>query len=222
MASTTAPSEASRQAPAAPEVLPYGPAVTRLLPGMRGASLRVNRYLAVPLLRAGLGPIFSNPLTGSLMVLRTRGRRSGRWRSAPLGYVIRDGAVYCCAGFGRATDWLRNLEADPRVELILPGRTVSGFAQIVGDLAEQAPAMRDLLGSMSVISRPMLGDLRRASDTEIRSLLDALPLVRIRVTGLAAGPWDPGGSGWLLTTGLCAIGVARWVYGRFRPSARRC
>ena len=221
MASTTAPS-AARRPPAGMETLPYGPAVTRLLPGMRGAFLRVNRYLAVPLLRAGLGPIFSNPLTGSLMVLRTRGRRSGRWRSAPLGYVIRDGSVYCCAGFGRATDWLRNLEADPHVELILPGRTVSGFAQVVRDQDELAPAMRALLVSMAVISRPMLGDLGRASDAEIRALADALPLVRIRVTGLAAGPWDPGGTGWMLTTGLCAIGVARWVYGRFRPSARRC
>lgn len=196
------------------ERLPYGPRMLRALPRMRRALLAANRYLAAPLLRSGLAPLFATPWTGSLMVLRTRGRRSGEWREAPLGYLIRDGNVYCCAGFGRTTHWLQNLEEDPRVEVLLPGRALAGVAEVVTAPAESLAAMRALMGSMALISRPMIGDLDRASDDEVRAIVDRLPLVRIRVTGLAAGPWDPGGSGWVVTWGLGAILLARWLWRR--------
>jgi deazaflavin-dependent oxidoreductase (nitroreductase family) len=181
---------------------PYRPAVRRLLPGMRRSFLTVNRYVAGPLLRAGFGPLLSTPLAGSLMLLRTRGRRSGAWREAPLGYVIRDGSVYCCAGFGPTTHWLRNAAADPRVEVLLPGRSLTGIAEVVTDPAERVAALRELLGSMSLISRPLVGDLASLPDAEVDALSAATPVVRIRATGLAAGPWDPGGSGWIVPTAL--------------------
>lgn len=202
------------------ERLPYGPLMLRVLPGMRRGMLAANRYLAVPLLRSGLAPLFTTPWTGSLMVLRTRGRRSGEWRDAPLGYLVRDGNVYCCAGFGRSTHWLRNLQADPRVEVLLPGRAVSGVAELVTAPSEAVAAMRALMGSMTLISRPMIGDLDQATDEEVRAIAERLPLVRIRVTGLAAGPWDPGGSGWAVTWGLGVILLARWAWRRAnrRPS----
>jgi len=202
-------------------VQPYGPRMAAWLPRMQRAMLFLNRFVAVPALRAGLGPFLSTPWTGSLMVLRTRGRRSGRWRDAPLGYVIRDGCVYCCAGFGRRTHWLRNLEADPRVELLLPGRCLSGQAEEVLDPDEVDAAMRSLLGSMSWIARPMLGDLSAASRETVLSTAAVLPLVRIRVTGLATGPWDPGGRGWMLTTGVSGLLLARWLRRRLREEQGR-
>lgn len=194
--------------------------MTRLLPRLHRILLTLNRYFAVPALRAGLGPVLATPWTGSLMVLRTRGRRSGQWRDAPLGYVIMDGSVYCCAGFGPGTSWLRNLQANPRVELVLPGRSVAGEAQVVADPDEQEDAMRALLGSMSWIAGPMLGDPRAAPRERILAMARALPLVRVRVTGLAPGPWDPGGSGWVLSTGLAGLLVG-WRAWRFLRARRR-
>ena len=189
--------------------LPYGPLMTRLLPRIQHGFRYANRYLAVPLLQAGLGPLCNTPLTGSLMVLRTRGRTSGLWREAPLGYLVLDGHVYCTAGFGYRTHWLRNIQADPHVEVLLPTIAVSGIAEEVTDPAEWNRGMRALLASLGIISRAVVGDVRHASDEGLRAMAGGLPLVRIRVTGLGVGPFDPGGRGWVLPTlvGLAWLGV---------------
>jgi deazaflavin-dependent oxidoreductase (nitroreductase family) len=119
----------------------------------------VNRWFAAPALRAGLGPIFSTPLTGSLMLLRTTGRRSGLSREAPLGYVIRDGSVYCCAGFGRRTSWYRNLLEQPRVEVVLPTIAISGLAEPVTDRAEWDRVFPAYVRALGLVGRLTLGDL---------------------------------------------------------------
>lgn len=199
------------------EPLPYGQVMTRMLPWLQRGFLALNRYAAVPLLRAGLGPLLATPLTGSLMILRTRGRKSGLWRDAPLGYVILDGDVYCCAGFGRPTQWLLNLQADPRVELLLPAGTVLGIAEEVTDPTDSSRGMRALIASMGFIGRATVGDVRRASDERVRALAGGIPLVRIRATGLGSGPFDPGGRGWVVPTLLSAV----WLAGRARRLIRR-
>lgn len=201
--------------------LPYGPLMTRSLPRLHRAFLALNRYAAVPLIRAGFGPFLASPLTGSLMVLRTRGRRSGRRRDAPLGYVILDGRVYCCAGFGRATHWLANVEADQHVELLLPSGAVTGLAEEVTDPAEWSIGMRALLTSMGIIGRATVGDVRGVSDEELRALAHGLPLVRVRVTGLGSGPFDPGGLGWVVPTIIGAAWLVRGASWLLRRRPRR-
>ncbi len=226
MTTTLEPPAADANATAGATGLPYGPRMTRLLPAMHRSFLFANRWLMVPALRAGLGPLFANPLTGSLMVLRTRGRRSGLWRDAPLGYVIRDGAVYCCAGFGRSTRWLQNIQDDPCVEVVLPAGSLAGIAEEVADAAEWVPAMRALLASMGPIGRCTAGDVRAMTDDELRAHGAGLPLVRVRVTGLASGPFDPGGSGWIVLNGVVvavlAIAILRRAGGRGRAASVRC
>src|SRR3972149_2528785 len=80
---------------------------------------------------AGLGPLMSPPLTGSLRILRTRGRKTGLLRETPLGYAILDGSVWCCAGFGAQTHWYRNILADAGVEGVLAnGSAFAGTAEV--------------------------------------------------------------------------------------------
>lgn len=191
--------------------VPYGPRLNAALPGLHRAFLAVNRYLAAPAYRAGLGPLVSNPLTGSIMILRTHGRTSGRMREAPLGYVILDGAIYCVAGFGVRTHWYRNVLADPRVECLLPDRAVSGTAEDVADPDEWRRAFRALIKSLGVIGRWTVTDVDRAPDDELREKGRGLPLVRIRVTGIAPGPADPGGLLWVPLTLLAGWWLVRWV-----------
>jgi hypothetical protein len=198
--------------------LPYGPFMTRFLPTIQHGFLFVNRYVAVPLLQAGLGPLCNTPLTGSLMVLRTKGRTSGLWREAPLGYLILDGHVYCCAGFGYRTHWLRNVKADPHVEVLLPTMAVAGIAEEVTDPQEWSRGMRALLASLGLISRAVIGDVSRASDEGLRAMAGGLPLVRIRVTGLGVGPFDPGGRGWVLPTILSVTWLGSRLVRRMRRS----
>ena len=202
------------------QALPYGPVMTQALPRIQRAFRFVNRYVAIPLLEVGLGPLCNTPLTGSLMVLRSRGRTSGLCREAPLGYLVLDGYVYCCAGFGQRTQWLRNIAADPRVELLLPTMAVTGVAELVTDRVEWSRGMRPLLASLGIISRTVIGDVRGTSDEVLRAMAGGLPLVRIRITGLGVGPFDPGGRGWVLPTALSVAWLGNRLRHRLRGSRR--
>lgn len=170
-----------------------------------------------PTLRAGLGWLFGSPLTGYLMLLRTRGCRTGLPREAPLGYVIRDGAVYCVAGYGRPTPWYRNLIADPAVEVVLPTRRLRGHAEPVTDQAEWLSAYRALIASFGIIGRLVVGDVARLDDAALAEGHRALPVLRITAAPdeppLVAGPFDPGGAGWLLPYGALGLGLGVVIVG---------
>jgi deazaflavin-dependent oxidoreductase (nitroreductase family) len=173
----------------------------------------LNRFLMVPAFRLGLGWLVGSPLGGWIMVLRTRGRRSGRTREAGLDYVIEDGAVYCMAGFGRGTAWFLNLLEEPRVEVLLPGRTFVGHAEEVTDAEERARVLPRLIRASGVPGFSIGGNPWTMSDERIRAALEGFPLVRIRPTGVVAGPADPGGLLWLLEFGIGAIllrRILRW------------
>ena len=75
----------------------------------------------IPIHRAGLGAWLGSPIGGCMLLLRVRGRKSGIVRETPLNYLVADGSVWIVAGFGPATEWYRNLLADPAVEVVLPG-----------------------------------------------------------------------------------------------------
>ncbi len=200
--------------------LPYGPTMTRLLEPMHGAFIQLNRWFAVPALRAGLGPLFSTPVLGSLMVLRTTGRKSGQPRDVPLGYAILDGCVYCIAGFGVETQWFRNIQADPAVEVVLPTATFRGIAEEVTDEDEWARAFRLLMTNMGPIGRATSGDVRGVTDERLREMGRGLPLVRIRPTGIGSGPADPGGLMWLPVQ-VATTAVSLWLVAKMARAAAR-
>jgi deazaflavin-dependent oxidoreductase (nitroreductase family) len=203
--------------------LPYGPTMRRLLRPLQRVFLFLNRWFMGPAIRAGLGPLIGNPVTGHIMLLRTRGRRSGLLREAPIGYVIRDGAVYCVAGYGAATPWIRNLEADPWVEVVLPTRAVRGRAEVVTDDAEWLGAYRALIASFGLLGRCIVeGDPTTLDDATVLATHRALPVVRIRPakheSSLEPGAWDPDGRGWLVANlvALLATVVLAVTFSRFR------
>ena len=202
-----------------PGELPYGERMRRSLPALHRGFLSLNRYVALPVLRAGLAPFWCTPL-GYFVLLRTRGRRSGAVREAPLGYVICDGAVYVVAGFGRRTHWFRNIEADPHVEVVLPGRSFSGIAEEVSDPDERLRGMRRLLIALGPVGTATTGcDARTATDEAVLQRTRGLPLVRIRPTGIAAGPFDPGGWAWVpyqLAVTWLSWRALRWIAARVR------
>ena len=78
--------------------------------------------------------------------LRTRGRRTGAWRSVTVGYVDEaDGSILVAAGsLDRA--WAANLLADPRVEVAVAGRTFAGEAEALDDRdPRRGRAVRELI-----------------------------------------------------------------------------
>jgi deazaflavin-dependent oxidoreductase (nitroreductase family) len=209
---------------ATPTRLPYGPRMTRLLRPLQRAFLVVNRGFMAPLARIRLGWLVGNPLTGYVMVLRTRGRRTGQIREAPLGYVIRDGAIYCVAGYGASTPWVRNLLADPDVEVLLPTRRLLGSAEPVTDPPEWVAAYRALIASFGLLGRAVVGDITRLDDDELLARHGALPVFRIRPRAgdppVEGGPFDPGGLGWFLPAGATIALVAALRRLRLPPRGR--
>jgi deazaflavin-dependent oxidoreductase (nitroreductase family) len=203
--------------------LPYGPVMSRLLEPLHAGFGVINRYLALPALHAGLGPLLSGPWGGSMMILRTTGRTTGLRREAPLGYVIAEGAVYVCAGFGEQTAWYRNLVADPNVEVVLPTVAFAGRGERVTDPDEWGRVFPAYVTALGLVGRATLGDVRGAAPDHLERIRAELPLVRIRPTGIAPGPADPGGRAWIvaqLVSLLVAVGLFRAAVGVVRVLRR--
>jgi deazaflavin-dependent oxidoreductase (nitroreductase family) len=165
----------------------------------------------IPMLRAGLGPLIGNPVTGYMMLLKTIGRKSGLPRYTPMNYAVMSGSVYCLARWGVAADWYQNLIARPDVEVTLPGRTFSGVAKTVNDLDERAQAIRQVLknGGFAGFSQGF------NPFTVPRGVLLAgtaqMIVVRIQATGIAPGASDPGGWGWIIPVLAGTWLISKWL-----------
>jgi len=177
--------------------------------------LKINRWSAVPLLRAGLGPWFGTPIGGYMLLLRARGRKSGVVRETPLSYFVAEGAAWVCAGFGPTTHWYRNILVDPGVDVVLPGRTVTCQAEEVRDPEVRRRIMPALVRAVGLPGALGGVDPRHATDEHILEAYGWVPLIRLRPHGgpLAAGPDDPGGTAWIWRQAVIlwlTIVIARW------------
>ncbi len=167
----------------------------------------LNKFFMVPMFRLGFGPFFGNPLSGYIMVLRIRGRRTGKIRYAPVNYAISKGQVYCLSGWGRASDWFRNLLAAPSVEAILPGGAIFGQVEVADDPAERAAVIRQILKNGGFAGFFEGFNPYRVTDEELMRKTEGLPLVRIRPVGIGNGASDPAGWMWVWTLVLIAASV---------------
>ncbi|MCL5428200.1 MAG: nitroreductase/quinone reductase family protein, partial [Chloroflexi bacterium] len=125
---------------------------------MRRGFRIMNRFFMVPLFRLGLGPILGSPVGGYIMVVKTHGRISGKTRYTPVNYAIAHGCVYCTAGFGKVSHWIKNLTSDPQVELLLPGGAVAANAEIVKQSKEKRAMLRQVLIN-SGFAAPIFGGI---------------------------------------------------------------
>ena len=159
-----------------------------------------NRWFMVPALRAGLGAWVSTPVGGWILLLRVRGRKSGVIRETPLNYLVEGGAVWVMAGFGRKSEWYRNLLADPAVEVRLPGRRFACTAEEVLDPAVRSRMIPRLVRATGLPGTMVVPSPWTTPDEEILDAVPWVPLVRIRArdgTPIEAGPDDPGGDAWV-------------------------
>lgn len=161
-----------------------------------------NRWVMVPLFRLGLSPLVGNPLTGYIMVLKTTGRKTGLTRYAPVNYAIREGNVYCAAGFGKRSHWFRNLKAHPDLEVMLPGRTIQGTAEEVENPEEKRTAFRQIMKNGGFAGFSLGFNPYTVSDEALQQKTEEYPVVRIRPTGVGSGASDAGGWMWGLWVGL--------------------
>lgn len=73
-----------------------------------------------------------------ILVLTTTGRVSGLPRRTPLQYEEVDGKIVVASGWGTRSDWYRNLQAHPAVEVRIGRRRFQAVARPVSDPASIA------------------------------------------------------------------------------------
>ena len=66
-------------------------------------------------------------------VVETTGRKTGLPRQVPVGGRLQGDTYWLIAGDGRASAFVKNLEADPRVRVRVHGRWRPGTAHVVDD-----------------------------------------------------------------------------------------
>jgi deazaflavin-dependent oxidoreductase (nitroreductase family) len=118
----------------------------------------MQRFVVNPPVRLAWGLGFGPP--GDAL-LETTGRRTGQPRRTPVCDGLAEGTFWLVAQHGRRSDWVRNVEADPRVRV----RTASSRGWLAGTahiLDDDDPIERlRILGQGNVWCRLCLSASRR-------------------------------------------------------------
>ena len=83
-----------------------------------------------PIVRAAARAGIPLPL---VVILETRGRKSGQPRRVPVGKAITGDKLWIVAEHGRKAAYVKNIEADPHVRVRVGRKWRSGIAQILWD-----------------------------------------------------------------------------------------
>ena len=115
------------------------------------AQLKRYNPFMVGLYKIGLLPLFG--VSRTVMLLTTKGRKSGKLRSTPIGYFRIGGVIHLFSAWGKGTSWYKNLAAYPNdvwIQVGLhkwpvhaqvleePGDIERTLAQFIAELPDQA------------------------------------------------------------------------------------
>jgi deazaflavin-dependent oxidoreductase (nitroreductase family) len=126
------------------------PSARRRAIGKWFAKWLVNPVMQ-PLLERGLAP-------RTHALLETTGRKSGLPRRTPVGNGLRDGKFWIIAEHGTHSDYVRNIQQDPRVRVKVGRRWYSGTAHVLPD--------EDPRARMRMLGRPVNDALVRIVGSE--------------------------------------------------------
>ena len=96
----------------------------------RRASTFFTARVVNPLVRAAVRLGLPLPL---VVILETRGRKSGLPRRIPVGKALEGDTLWIVAEHGRKASYVRNIEADPHVRVRVGRRWRTGIARVLHD-----------------------------------------------------------------------------------------
>lgn len=96
---------------------------------MRKEILRLLKFPPRVLYAIGLGAAYGRVV----LLLTTKGRRTGKPRITPLQYEQVDGTFVVASARGARADWVRNVVTNPRVEVRVRRARFSGIAETCAD-----------------------------------------------------------------------------------------
>jgi deazaflavin-dependent oxidoreductase (nitroreductase family) len=107
---------------------------------------------------------------GRIMIIKHRGRKSGREYLTPVNYAIVDSEIYCTAGFGPTSDWYRNMLVNPNVKLRLPGGWHKAHAEDISDSPRRISLLRQVIIA-SGIAGPLFGvNQKKLNDEQLEAV----------------------------------------------------
>ena len=116
-------------------------------------------------LRENNGEVTDGPMAGrNLLILTTKGAKSGQPREAVLTFSRDNGRLVVCATAGgspTAPDWYHNLLANPEVQVEAKGETFPATASVA------PPGERERLWAQHVAERPEFADYPEKSGRTI-------------------------------------------------------
>ncbi|MBM3126191.1 MAG: nitroreductase family deazaflavin-dependent oxidoreductase [Chloroflexi bacterium] len=149
--------------------------VANFTPKQLNALRRVFRAMnpfMVFMLRIGLGWTMNiwPAVSGRIVVINHRGRKSGKEYLTPVNFAVVDGEVYCMAGFGSLSDWYKNMMANPGVLLWLPQGKRRARAEDVSDSPRRIFLIRQVIIGAG-FAGPLFGvDQRKLNDGQLAAV----------------------------------------------------
>ena len=135
------------------------------------------------LLKIGLGWTMNiwPAVSGRIMVIKHRGRKSGREYLTPVNYAVVEGEIYCTAGFGAGSDWYRNMLANPEIELWLPEGKRKAHAEDISNSPNRLFLLRQVIIG-SGFAGPLFGiNQKKLNDEQLDAVSKEYRLVHFRI-----------------------------------------
>ncbi len=105
--------------------MPGDQALTRISTSIGATGLRLMGKFNIPVYRATRGRLMGKVGKAPVLLLTSRGRKSGQLRTAPVCYLA-DGANFIVigsnAGYDKAPAWSFNLQANPEADVEVSGK----------------------------------------------------------------------------------------------------
>lgn len=172
-------------------------------------AFKYFNYFMVFLWRLGMGKLLSAwpEVFGQYMVITHHGRKSGREYRTPVNYAEVNGEIYCTAGFGKGSDWYRNILTNPQVEIWLPDGWYVGSAEELKLDAVSLPLLRSVLVHSGFAAYMAGANPKEMSDESILELCKEYRLIHIRRSAPRTGSDGPGDLAWVWPVAMAAVAI---------------
>jgi deazaflavin-dependent oxidoreductase (nitroreductase family) len=161
-------------------------------------SYKVFNKFMLLLWRLGLGRWFNfwPEVTGKVLVITHKGRKSGTTYRTPVNYTTVDGDVYCTAAMGDDTDWYLNIMENPEVEIWMPDGWWSGVAEDISSSENRTALLRKVLIG-SGFAAYLFGVNPNMPVEKLENLTAEYRLVRLHRQEARTGSDGPGDLSWI-------------------------
>lgn len=114
-----------------------------------------NRFI-VFFYRIGLLPLLG--AARGMMLLTTVGRKSGQLRSFPVGYFRLGGEIYQISGWGKNSNWYKNIQTNPEsVKLLIGLRAFDARAEFIEAPSDVQDVLKQLISESPKEAKRILG-----------------------------------------------------------------